>query len=480
MGKIKKIPKNLDGVSRFALNVMTAFSPDKQLQDLLDATNQQQLETAAYKLRELFIRWLKVSGYQERENQAELDELGLICFENRMLKHLNTIPISPEEFYDMVHSTMELFMHQIGATNFTVWKLDASKKEFNPTVSNQPETPLSIGIETHDNKTKSALNQFLRSIEGGNLSKVEKGSTAPAFGNKVDGTFSVLFPSYNASGLFDSFVSFYFDSKFMGLSKEEIRNLNISEEQKTILSKERVQKIKNIKAFCCAFKDKFADIIERFRANYHIVEELQKVGLEDPLTGINNRRYLDTCLNQKVKESLRDKQPFSFLLIDIDFFKKVNDTYGHLAGDLVLKKLAETLQNRVRESDVLARYGGEEFAVVLKDTDSEQAKNIAEKFRKRIEGLVVDYEGKKIKITISVGVLTFSKENNNVLNIVNGADRALYQAKEDGRNRVVVCETGCECLAGQAKGARGVDPAEAVLDPLQETFAKWCPFLDEY
>lgn len=450
MKRIKKIPARLEGVSQFALNVMTVFPPDAPLQKLSRVKKKRELKKAVAIIRKIFIQWLAVSGYQEERDSAELDELGLICFENRMLKHLNTIPTSQEGFYTMVYSTMELFMHQIGATNFTVWKLDKSKQEFNPTISNHQKKQMPIGIEDRDQDIKSALNQFLCSIEYDDLINWENTFTTPAFGNKADGTFSVLFPSHNVSGVFDSFVSFYFDSDFLGLPKKKLRNLQISEGQKTRLLEERSQKIKNIKEFCCSFKDKFADIIERFRANYHIVEKLQKDGLEDPLTGVKNRRYLDTCLDQKVKEALRDKQLFSFLLIDIDFFKKVNDTYGHQAGDLVLKELAQTLQKRVRDSDVLARYGGEEFAVVLKDIDSEQAKKIAEEFREIVERLVVDYNGQKINITISVGVSTFSEENNVPEKIVTSADSALYQAKKRGRNCVEVsgkvCDDSAKCI----------------------------------
>ena len=166
----------------------------------------------------------------------------------------------------------------------------------------------------------------------------------------------------------------------------------------------------------------------------HKHHDLEQMAYTDPLTGLRTRRFYDEIIGQEITRSERDSGPLSLVFIDIDHFKEVNDTYGHPAGDYVLSKLGEIVKNSVRGSDICCRYGGEEIIVVLPDTDEHGAYKFAEYLRKKIEGEKWDYEGKKIEVTISSGVSVYRKGSG----LIELADRALYEAKRTGRNKVVV------------------------------------------
>lgn len=165
--------------------------------------------------------------------------------------------------------------------------------------------------------------------------------------------------------------------------------------------------------------------------------QLEKLALTDPLTEILNRRAFFEISEQILKISLRNKKNFSIILLDIDFFKKVNDVYGHLVGDDILKYLVSNVTKEIRESDVFARYGGEEFIIMLPDTDEAGAINLAEKMRESIELNPFTCEKLSIEVTVSIGVAEL-KDEKLLRDIIHRADEALYTAKENGRNRVEV------------------------------------------
>ena len=144
-----------------------------------------------------------------------------------------------------------------------------------------------------------------------------------------------------------------------------------------------------------------------------------------------------TRLEEEVERAGRLKLRFSVAMIDVDHFKECNDTYGHLAGDTVLKKISERLKCSVREVDMVARYGGEEFCVVLPETTKKLAVSVAERLLRAVGSNDIDANGKKIKITVSVGVATYPKDGTDVASLIDKADTALYKAKRKGRN--VVC-----------------------------------------
>lgn len=157
----------------------------------------------------------------------------------------------------------------------------------------------------------------------------------------------------------------------------------------------------------------------------------------DALTNLNNRRQFEVRLKQEIATTKRQKNPLCAMMIDIDFFKKVNDTYGHASGDAVLRTVASIIKEHLRESDIPSRYGGEEFAVLLPYTHIEEAKIVGERLRKAVEETPIPIDKKNINVTISMGLAEFNvKETGEEL--FKRADSALYEAKEGGRNRVCV------------------------------------------
>lgn len=167
-------------------------------------------------------------------------------------------------------------------------------------------------------------------------------------------------------------------------------------------------------------------------------QDLHNMALRDPLTGVFNRRALDEPLTRELKAGLRYGAPACLMILDLDYFKTVNDRLGHTAGDLVLRELASLMTNTVREIDIVGRYGGEEFAIILPHTSVEQAQPLAERLRNRIETHAFDVEDGTVRLTASIGIAEVC--NPAIASIedwVNAADAALYDAKAQGRNRVV-------------------------------------------
>ncbi|WP_411836129.1 diguanylate cyclase [Pseudomonas chlororaphis subsp. aurantiaca] len=157
----------------------------------------------------------------------------------------------------------------------------------------------------------------------------------------------------------------------------------------------------------------------------------------DSLTGLHNRRGFDLLAAQAMHEARRESKPLTALLLDLDHFKRLNDTYGHLAGDQVLSGFARHLESCLRKSDIVCRWGGEEFIVLLKDTDSATALKIAEKIRLLIEQQRYAYEGKNMQLTVSIGVTTLQADDT-LHSLLSRADHAMYRAKQTGRNRTCV------------------------------------------
>lgn len=166
-------------------------------------------------------------------------------------------------------------------------------------------------------------------------------------------------------------------------------------------------------------------------------KKLDLISRTDELTGLPNRRDMLRTIDNEVQRVARTRKPFCFIFIDIDHFKNVNDTYGHACGDEVLKHVATTIRNLLRKYDVLARYGGEEFLTLLPETDLDGAKIVAERFRKTIEDAAVTYGNLTINVTITLGVARYDSALGPDRSI-QMADRALYEGKETGRNKVII------------------------------------------
>ena len=164
--------------------------------------------------------------------------------------------------------------------------------------------------------------------------------------------------------------------------------------------------------------------------------ELRVMSITDPLTGQYNRRYIEDYLARELKLTSRTGDPLTILMIDLDHFKKYNDTYGHIAGDMALKELGEILVGTVRKTDVVARYGGEEWIICLSHTSREGGGKIAEKLRKAVENKRFLLKGQETRVTVSIGIATAPEDGSEYSAIVDAADTALYLAKASGRNQI--------------------------------------------
>lgn len=187
-----------------------------------------------------------------------------------------------------------------------------------------------------------------------------------------------------------------------------------------------------IKVGPCILKYLAAGDIE---AAYH--EEVYRLTIADGLTGIANRRAFEDAIQAEVRRAVRYGRPLSLVMFDLDHFKEVNDTYGHMAGDHVLKTVASVVRGRVREGDTFARYGGEEFAVLVPETPRAVAAQLAEAIRSSIANAQFLFEDRLIPVTVSLGVADVAGDIRTPHQLVNAADARLYEAKRGGRNRVV-------------------------------------------
>lgn len=166
--------------------------------------------------------------------------------------------------------------------------------------------------------------------------------------------------------------------------------------------------------------------------------ELQEQVIRDPLTGLYNRRYLNETLQRELARAVRDNYPISFVMIDIDHFKKINDTYGHDAGDMVLQKLSSQLMSQTRVGDIVCRYGGEEILVILSNVTSEIAYQITERWRLSFMGSTLPLKYGNTHATISCGISLYPEHGSMAYELIILADKAMYQAKTAGRNQVKV------------------------------------------
>lgn len=180
-------------------------------------------------------------------------------------------------------------------------------------------------------------------------------------------------------------------------------------------------------------KKRYAD---RLRHNVQLSLEM---AITDQLTGLHNRRYMSRHLDNLVASARKNGKPISFVIMDIDFFKAVNDSHGHDIGDEVLKEFASRIAANVRGIDLACRYGGEEFVVVMPDTDVEFAYSVAERLRKSVETTPFDISRAPhhLNVTISIGIAGSKMPGDTASALLHRADQALYRAKHDGRNRVV-------------------------------------------
>lgn len=212
-------------------------------------------------------------------------------------------------------------------------------------------------------------------------------------------------------------------SQIMQEANEELGNLNYSYEQMVLELKQAKQNAEQL-------------AVELQQAN----SSLRELAYRDGLTGLYNFRYFQKVFEGELRRALRYKRDVALLMVDIDFFKKVNDTFGHPVGDEVLQEVGKVIVHLVRSCDIVARYGGEEFAVVLPETGSKGAKVLAQRIRRGIEQQVINTVGEPISVTISVGISAtdMSDQALSRVALIECSDQALYMAKQNGRNRVEI------------------------------------------
>jgi diguanylate cyclase (GGDEF)-like protein len=167
-----------------------------------------------------------------------------------------------------------------------------------------------------------------------------------------------------------------------------------------------------------------------------LLKQMQKLIIIDSLTGVYNRRYFNIYMEKTIALSQRINSPLTLIMIDIDYFKKINDNYGHLCGDEALKHISEIIRRNVRNSDAYVRFGGEEFVIILPNTHLDEGQILAERIREAVEQSEFTYNNEHIHISISMGISLYEGEK--IEGFIEKADKALYRAKENGRNQVVV------------------------------------------
>ncbi|GAB6042680.1 diguanylate cyclase [Endothiovibrio diazotrophicus] len=200
-----------------------------------------------------------------------------------------------------------------------------------------------------------------------------------------------------------------------------------------VVSREEGHHFQDLLPFINVYLREAAPVIEAKR----LMDTLRESNLRDPMTGLHNRRFLEEYVETLIANSQRNAQQVSILMLDLDYFKKVNDTYGHDAGDTVIKTLAKVFRQTVRASDLVIRYGGEEFMIILQNTVDHTGDEVAEKIRATVEETKIQVPNALLQKTISIGIADFPTDSDTFWQAVKYADVALYKAKDQGRNRVI-------------------------------------------
>ena len=193
-------------------------------------------------------------------------------------------------------------------------------------------------------------------------------------------------------------------------------------------------------------------------ATLRLREVLRSQSIRDPLTGLFNRRYMEESLERELRRANRNGQPVGFIMLDIDHFKHFNDTFGHQAGDALLRSLGDLMGERTRGQDVACRYGGEEFSLILAGASKEAARKRAELLRDEVKQLSVAHAGQLLgKVSVSFGVAAYPEDGRTAEVLVRAADQALYSAKAAGRDRIALA-----CEAEPCSPPGSVEPATKV------------------
>jgi diguanylate cyclase (GGDEF)-like protein len=322
-----------------------------------------------------------------------------------MYKFKRTIEndVSKSEVFNRIST---LLVKKFGVKEFAFYEVDADKNVFDRVIVCEGDNECTIGSNCAPMLEQNALlcraNRIGKQIASDDFDRV-----CPSF--MRDGYEHICLP-VNIGGKVGMVINIV------------ARNI---EELETI--KEKAPSIQN-------YINEAASVIESKK----LTEKLRESSLRDALTGLYNRRFLEEYLVSLIPQITRNKKKIAILMIDMDHFKMVNDTYGHDVGDSVLKRLSATLVDNIRESDVVFRYGGEEFIIILNDiTDTDAVMRTAEKLRDRVSQMSIKAGKETLKKTISIGVAIFPDDAEQIWKCIKFADTALYEAKGSGRNKVV-------------------------------------------
>ena len=185
-------------------------------------------------------------------------------------------------------------------------------------------------------------------------------------------------------------------------------------------------------------RDALVTAVRDITAHKALQKKLERIANSDPLTGVGNRRFFLDAGKRIFFRAIRYNEPLALIMVDVDYFKKINDTYGHDGGDIALCAMANTCMATLRTSDIFARFGGEEFAALLPASDITGSTTLAERLRVAIAEMSVDSPAGLISLTVSIGITVLQEDDQNIEGLLTRADKALYTAKESGRNRVVL------------------------------------------
>jgi diguanylate cyclase (GGDEF)-like protein len=191
-------------------------------------------------------------------------------------------------------------------------------------------------------------------------------------------------------------------------------------------------------------------------ANLMLRETLKYQSVRDPLTGLFNRRHMEEFLARELLRANRNHKPLVVFMIDLDHFKQFNDSFGHEAGDILLREVGALFSSRIRGGDVACRYGGEEFLIILTDANLNAARQRAETLKGQVRSLQVHHRGQTLRqVTVSIGVAAYPDNGTSAQEMINAADKALYRAKTSGRDRIVVADAVTDVVSD-------VEPAQAI------------------
>lgn len=216
--------------------------------------------------------------------------------------------------------------------------------------------------------------------------------------------------------------------------------------------------------------------IANLKNRIRLRNEIEQAVIVDELTSLYNRKYMNTQLMQHISQYNRNKTPFSIVLLDLDHFKLVNDTYGHLMGDDVLRKFATLVNESKRENDIICRYGGEEFIVILPNTSKEQAYHFLNRLKKVLSEVYFYANDESFQITFSAGITEINEKNNHPKKLIDEADKALYHAKMSGRNQFITYNTSLQALNNLLKITIViVEDSHLIRHMLVNYFSNWRP-----